>query len=392
MLKKLKISEVVDFRGVKNWSCIPANTRGHLWRLSGKISQERGSDTEENSTGQSLPSSVGYLIIVGLGFLFCALTLVAFHFIQPPKSPSGDEFFTAGRMVGPGLTAGVIVSQWTWAATLLQSSAVAYKYGVSGPFWYASGATIQILLFAILAVYTKRHFPSARTFLEIILARYGPTASLVYHALRSLDQPHIHRHVQFSSFHNDQPQDMNSSPQIHPGGPKKSTFSLPIGFALLTNLTFTAMLTIGFALFTNLTFTAMLTIGFALLTNLTLHRHAAYRLRFVDQPHLHRHVPLGFALLTNLTFTAMLTVGFALLTNLTFTAMLPVGFALLTNLTFTAMLTIGFALLTNLTFTAMLTIGFALLTNLIFTAMLTIGFALLANLTFTATLAYPSLA
>ena len=26
------------------------------------------------------------------------------------------------------------------AATLLQSSNVAYKYGVSGPFWYASGA------------------------------------------------------------------------------------------------------------------------------------------------------------------------------------------------------------------------------------------------------------
>ena len=29
----------------------------------------------------------------------------------------------------------VIVSQWTWAATLLQSSNVAWQYGVSGPFW-----------------------------------------------------------------------------------------------------------------------------------------------------------------------------------------------------------------------------------------------------------------
>ena len=37
-----------------------------------------------------------------------------------------------------------------------QSSNVAYKYGVSGPFWYASGATIQVLLFAILAVEIKR--------------------------------------------------------------------------------------------------------------------------------------------------------------------------------------------------------------------------------------------
>ena len=42
---------------------------------------------------------------------------------------------TAGRMVKTGLTASVIVSQWTWAATLLQSSNVAWQYGVSGPFW-----------------------------------------------------------------------------------------------------------------------------------------------------------------------------------------------------------------------------------------------------------------
>ena len=39
-----------------------------------------------------------------------------------------------------------------WAATLLQSSNVAWQYGVSGPFWYASGATIQVLLFGILAI------------------------------------------------------------------------------------------------------------------------------------------------------------------------------------------------------------------------------------------------
>ena len=55
-----------------------------------------------------------------------------------------------------GLTAAVIVSQWTWAATLLQSSNVAWQYGVSGPFWYASGASTQILLFGILAIQIKR--------------------------------------------------------------------------------------------------------------------------------------------------------------------------------------------------------------------------------------------
>lgn len=39
-------------------------------------------------------------------------------------------------MIKTGLTASVIVSDWTWAATLLQSANVAWLYGVSGPFWY----------------------------------------------------------------------------------------------------------------------------------------------------------------------------------------------------------------------------------------------------------------
>jgi Na+/proline symporter len=52
------------------------------------------------------------------------------HFV-----PATNPFSTAGRMIKTGLTASVIVSQWTWAATLLQSSNVAWQYGVSGPFW-----------------------------------------------------------------------------------------------------------------------------------------------------------------------------------------------------------------------------------------------------------------
>ena len=73
-----------------------------------------------------------------------------------------------------------IVSHWTWAATLLQSSNQAYQYGVSGPFWYAGGATIQIILFGILAVQIKMKAPSAHTVLEIVHARWGTVAHLVF--------------------------------------------------------------------------------------------------------------------------------------------------------------------------------------------------------------------
>lgn len=63
---------------------------------------------------------------------------------------------------------------------MLQSSSVAYNYGVSGPFWYASGATVQILLFASIAIELKRRAPNAHTFLEVIKARFGTTTHIVF--------------------------------------------------------------------------------------------------------------------------------------------------------------------------------------------------------------------
>ena len=58
-----------------------------------------------------------------------------------------------------------------WQATLLQSSNVAYKFGVSGPFWYAAGATVQIILFAIVAIEIKRKCPAIHTMLEVGIHR-----------------------------------------------------------------------------------------------------------------------------------------------------------------------------------------------------------------------------
>jgi hypothetical protein len=43
-----------------------------------------------------------------------------------------------------------------------------------------SGATIQVLLFAVLAIEIKRKAPTAHTILEIIQARWGKTAHLVF--------------------------------------------------------------------------------------------------------------------------------------------------------------------------------------------------------------------
>uniref|UniRef100_A0A383W3Q7 Urea active transporter n=1 Tax=Tetradesmus obliquus TaxID=3088 RepID=A0A383W3Q7_TETOB len=129
-----------------------------------------------------LPQVIGWVIVVAFGAVFTAFTSVALWLDSRVSSQAGgsEAFTTAGRAVKAGLTACDIVSKWTWAATLLQSSNVAYKYGVSGPFWYAAGATIQVLLFAIMAVEIKRKAPTCHTVLEVVRARWGTVAHLTF--------------------------------------------------------------------------------------------------------------------------------------------------------------------------------------------------------------------
>ncbi|CAG8490233.1 13225_t:CDS:2 [Racocetra fulgida] len=77
------------------------------------------------------------------------LTLAQSRYLK--EYQTSEMFMTAHRSVRTGLVASAIVSSWTWAATLLQSSTVAYKYA-----------------------------PNAHTFLEIIKVRYGKPAHIVF--------------------------------------------------------------------------------------------------------------------------------------------------------------------------------------------------------------------
>ena len=143
--------------------------------FSNPVAQAAGVIEGEFKLGEVLDESIGWFIVVGLGGLFAVIISAEIKIEEKYLGhvQNSEWFNTAGRVIKTGLTAAAIVSAWTWAATLLQSSTVAYLYGISGPFWYASGATIQVLLFGILAIELKRKAPNAHTFLEIMRARYG---------------------------------------------------------------------------------------------------------------------------------------------------------------------------------------------------------------------------
>lgn len=130
----------------------------------------------------------GWFVVIGFGlfFTFFSMGLTRMEEKTLGTSMSSEQFNTAGRNIGAGLTAAVIVSQWTWAATLLMSSNMGWRVGVSGPFWYASGATVHILLFAVLAINVKLRASHMHTFTEIVKAKfrhYPGSQSTIIHCI-----------------------------------------------------------------------------------------------------------------------------------------------------------------------------------------------------------------
>ncbi|SCU89371.1 LANO_0D04632g1_1 [Lachancea nothofagi CBS 11611] len=129
-----------------------------------------------------LPQSAGYAVVVGLGFVFAFGMILTTYMLKRYQKEivTAEEFATAGRTVKTGLIAAAVVSSWTWAATLLQSTSMVYRVGISGGYYYGAGACFQVIAFATLAIKAKQRAPNAHTFLEIINARYGKIAHITF--------------------------------------------------------------------------------------------------------------------------------------------------------------------------------------------------------------------
>merc|ERR1712088_713494 len=151
-------------------------------KCSDRVLEARRTATITQGVKPTVSLQAALLIFLGVG-IFAVFIAQAFQMVRKYVYRDADNLdtaFDAGGKVSIGLTATTIVSQWTWSATLLQSSTVASKYGISGPYWYAGGATIQIIIFAILSIMLKTRAPGAKTFLQVIKARFGKRTHIVF--------------------------------------------------------------------------------------------------------------------------------------------------------------------------------------------------------------------
>ncbi|XP_060064864.1 uncharacterized protein LOC132545206 [Ylistrum balloti] len=138
--------------------------------------------------GTSVPNPVlekhesALLILLGFGGFSIILALIhnairkhIFH-----DENNLDTTFDAGGDVSTSLTAVTVASQLFWPADILQSATITTKIGIAGPFWYSVSVILNIFIFPIFSVHFKTRAPGAKTYLQIIYARFGKKAHIVF--------------------------------------------------------------------------------------------------------------------------------------------------------------------------------------------------------------------
>merc|ERR1711962_1403320 len=98
-------------------------------KCSDKVLEARKTATVTQGVKPTVSLQAALLIFLGVG-IFAVFIAQAFQMVRKYVYRDADNLdtaFDAGGKVSIGLTATTIVSQWTWSATLLQSSTVASK-------------------------------------------------------------------------------------------------------------------------------------------------------------------------------------------------------------------------------------------------------------------------
>lgn len=118
------------------------------------------------SSGLTQPLGLG--LMVGMGLLFLAIAYV----IKSRLVRNTHDFIISNRRVGLGFGVGAVISVWTWAMAVMMSTAMTYKWGLSGLFWFVVPNGFAVMAIIPLAKILRRRMPAGYTISQFIFNRF----------------------------------------------------------------------------------------------------------------------------------------------------------------------------------------------------------------------------
>jgi Na+/proline symporter len=116
----------------------------------------------------TLTPTLGYTAMIGLGLFSLALS----YAIKTYLVRNTHDFIIADRRVGFGFGVGSVIAVWTWAMAVMMSSAMTYKWGLSGLFWFVVPNGFAVMAMIPFARVLRKNMPEGYTISEFIQYRF----------------------------------------------------------------------------------------------------------------------------------------------------------------------------------------------------------------------------
>jgi len=120
---------------------------------------------------------MGFGLMVALGAFMLLIALI----VKRRLVRTTRDFVASGQRIGLAFGTGSLISVWTWAMAVMMSSAMTYRWGLSGLFWFVVPNGLAIMLVIPFARYLRSHMPRGYTISKFVDHRFrsGVSSAIV---------------------------------------------------------------------------------------------------------------------------------------------------------------------------------------------------------------------
>ena len=115
-----------------------------------------------------LTPALGFATMIGLGLFLLVLSFA----IKTALVRNTHDFIIADRKVGFGFGVGSVIAVWTWAMAVMMSSAMTFRWGLSGLFWFVVPNGFAVIAMVPFARILRRNMPQGYTISEFVQRRF----------------------------------------------------------------------------------------------------------------------------------------------------------------------------------------------------------------------------